>query len=72
MDAFYLGGAFGKDYNDPGNDYNAIGFISSITFLILFNVMVPISLYVTLEMVKVAHALFINVDAAIYHSEVRV
>ncbi|KNE63375.1 phospholipid-translocating P-type ATPase, flippase [Allomyces macrogynus ATCC 38327] len=37
------------------------------TFVILYNTMIPISLYVTLEIVKLAQAMFINQDLAMYH-----
>ncbi len=40
-----------------------------ITFLILFNNFVPISLYVTMEMVRYMQANFINTDEAMYHEE---
>ncbi|CUG00064.1 phospholipid-transporting ATPase 1c, putative [Bodo saltans] len=39
------------------------------TFLILFNNLIPISLYVTMEMVKVIQTLFINNDLGMYHEE---
>lgn len=39
------------------------------TFLILFNNLIPISLYVTMEMVKVIQTLFIDNDLAMYHEE---
>lgn len=39
------------------------------TFLILFNNLIPISLYVTMEMVKVIQTAFVNNDLAMYHTE---
>ncbi|CAG8731046.1 2333_t:CDS:2, partial [Acaulospora morrowiae] len=39
------------------------------TFIILFNTMIPISLYVTMEIVKLAQAYFINCDLEMYHKE---
>src|SRR3989338_201112 len=36
--------------------------------MILFNALVPISLYVTMEIVKVFHAYYINNDSKMYHS----
>eukprot|EP01135_Chromosphaera_perkinsii_P001852 Nk52_evm1s212 gene=Nk52_evmTU1s212 len=39
-----------------------------ITFIILFNVLIPISLYVSVEMVKLAQAWLINFDAKMYDS----
>src|SRR5688572_3814074 len=38
-------------------------------FIILFNTMIPISLYVTMEVVKLAQAYFINNDLEMYHQE---
>lgn len=37
------------------------------TFLILFNNLIPISLYVSMEMVKLIQAYFINCDIEMYH-----
>ncbi|KAI9219490.1 hypothetical protein BC828DRAFT_386043 [Blastocladiella britannica] len=37
------------------------------TFVILYNTMIPISLYVTLEIVKLVQAMFINNDLAMYY-----
>lgn len=39
------------------------------TFVILFNNLIPISLYVTMEMVKLTQAFFINNDSLMYHEE---
>lgn len=39
------------------------------TFMILFNNLIPISLYVTMEMVKVIQTVFMNNDLAMYHEE---
>eukprot|EP00002_Diphylleia_rotans_P038240 TRINITY_DN867_c0_g1_i12.p1 TRINITY_DN867_c0_g1~~TRINITY_DN867_c0_g1_i12.p1 ORF type:complete len:1187 (+),score=232.09 TRINITY_DN867_c0_g1_i12:63-3623(+) len=41
---------------------------SFFTFLILFNSMIPISLYVTMEMVKVIQGYFINNDRQMYYA----
>ena len=38
------------------------------TYLILFNNMVPISLYVTIEMVNMLQAFFVNNDLELYHA----
>lgn len=38
-----------------------------ITFLILYNNLVPISLYVSLEVVKLIQSKFINMDSLMYH-----
>ncbi|CAB4386591.1 unnamed protein product [Rhizophagus irregularis] len=39
------------------------------SFIILFNTMIPISLYVTMEVIKLTQAYFINNDAEMYHQE---
>eukprot|EP00668_Euglena_longa_P001273 GGOE01001505.1.p1 GENE.GGOE01001505.1~~GGOE01001505.1.p1 ORF type:complete len:1133 (-),score=369.93 GGOE01001505.1:261-3659(-) len=41
-------------------------FISLPTFLILFNALIPISLYVSMEMVKAAQGFFIDEDVGMY------
>jgi phospholipid-transporting ATPase len=43
--------------------------LAALTFLVLYNIMIPISLYVSMEMVKVFHALLINLDVRMYHEE---
>ncbi|XP_030750728.1 probable phospholipid-transporting ATPase IA isoform X1 [Sitophilus oryzae] len=40
-----------------------------LTFLILFNNLIPISLQVTLEVVRFIQAIFINTDIEMYHAE---
>ncbi|XP_066252376.1 probable phospholipid-transporting ATPase IA isoform X2 [Euwallacea similis] len=40
-----------------------------LTFLILFNNLIPISLQVTLEVVRFIQAIFINMDREMYHEE---
>lgn len=40
-----------------------------LTFLILFNNLIPISLQVTLEVVRFIQAIFINMDVHMYHAE---
>jgi len=42
------------------------GLRSALTFVILFNTLIPISLYVTMEVVKMGQAIFINSDCAMY------
>eukprot|EP01118_Nematostelium_gracile_P019227 TRINITY_DN8839_c0_g1_i2.p1 TRINITY_DN8839_c0_g1~~TRINITY_DN8839_c0_g1_i2.p1 ORF type:complete len:1148 (-),score=269.15 TRINITY_DN8839_c0_g1_i2:58-3234(-) len=42
--------------------------LSVLTFIILYNNLIPISLYVSVEMVKVAQAYFINNDQQMYHA----
>ncbi|CAG8443687.1 9186_t:CDS:2 [Diversispora eburnea] len=44
-------------------------YVVLFSFIILFNTMIPISLYVTMELVKLAQAYFINNDLEMYHSE---
>eukprot|EP01102_Stenamoeba_stenopodia_P019726 TRINITY_DN7518_c0_g1_i1.p1 TRINITY_DN7518_c0_g1~~TRINITY_DN7518_c0_g1_i1.p1 ORF type:complete len:1131 (+),score=258.43 TRINITY_DN7518_c0_g1_i1:213-3605(+) len=65
----------GKDhpYLDLKNDYYGSyalqGVKAWVTFLILFSVMIPISLYVTMEIVKVILAYLIEQDLQMYHAE---
>lgn len=40
-----------------------------LTFIILFNNLIPISLQVTLEVVRYVQATFINMDIDMYHEE---
>eukprot|EP00762_Andalucia_godoyi_P004804 ANDGO_07205.mRNA.1 Phospholipid-transporting ATPase 3 len=47
----------------------AAGALGFITFLILFNNLIPISLYVSLEMVKVVQAYYISNDIHMYFAE---
>ncbi|XP_056637997.1 probable phospholipid-transporting ATPase IA isoform X1 [Diorhabda sublineata] len=44
-------------------------FYNLLTFLILFNNLIPISLQVTLEVVRFIQAIFINMDVEMYHTE---
>lgn len=44
-------------------------FLAFLTFIILFNNLVPISLYVTVELVKFGQAYFINNDEKMYYEE---
>ncbi|EGG14801.1 P-type ATPase [Cavenderia fasciculata] len=60
VDAWYLG------FNDKSTQDAAKNFL---TFMITFAVMIPISLYVSLELVKVAQAVFISWDLDMYHAE---
>ncbi|CAG8487702.1 24445_t:CDS:2, partial [Gigaspora rosea] len=43
--------------------------ISLFAFIILFNTMIPISLYVTMEIIKLVQVYFINKDINMYHVE---
>lgn len=58
--AWYLTGA------DPASKSAPLAFLA---YLILYNIMIPISLYVSMEMVKVFHAFMINADLTMYHEE---
>jgi magnesium-transporting ATPase (P-type) len=40
-----------------------------LTFIILYNNLIPISLQVTLELVRFLQAIFINLDIDMYHAE---
>lgn len=40
-----------------------------LTFIILYNNLIPISLQVTLELVRFLQAIFINMDIEMYHAE---
>lgn len=40
-----------------------------LTFIILYNNLIPISLQVTLELVRFIQAIFINLDIDMYHEE---
>ncbi|KAJ6232716.1 putative phospholipid-transporting atpase [Anaeramoeba flamelloides] len=64
--AWYMG--------DQVNDSNYlsgiwIGVFGFFSFLIVCNVMIPISLYVTLELVKLAQSYFLNWDVDMYHDD---
>lgn len=54
-------------YLQMGGDAAANGALSFITFLILLNNLIPISLYITMEIVKFGQAYFINNDLRMYH-----
>jgi magnesium-transporting ATPase (P-type) len=46
------------------------GFLFNLgTYLILMAVMIPISLYVSLEMAKLVQASFLNADVSMYYAE---
>lgn len=60
-------------YLDLGNSFFGspalIGVRGWVTFLILYSVMIPISLYVSMEIVKVILAFWIEQDIKMYHAE---
>ncbi|KAJ5066837.1 putative phospholipid-transporting atpase [Anaeramoeba ignava] len=62
--AWYMGGDVDTSMS-PG----IIGIQSFFSFIIVCNVMIPISLYVTMEMVKLIQTIFINHDKDMYHDE---
>lgn len=55
-------------FYNPGNP-SIVGLLHLITALILYGYLIPISLYVSIEIVKVLQAQFINTDLAMYHEE---
>lgn len=55
-------------YYNPANSSLA-GLLHLITALILYGYLIPISLYVSIEIVKVLQAQFINNDLAMYYEE---
>eukprot|EP01065_Artemidia_motanka_P019723 TRINITY_DN2353_c0_g1_i1.p1 TRINITY_DN2353_c0_g1~~TRINITY_DN2353_c0_g1_i1.p1 ORF type:complete len:1417 (+),score=325.24 TRINITY_DN2353_c0_g1_i1:450-4253(+) len=57
-------------YLDPGKPSSGFAFGSGLaTFLILYNNVIPISLYVSMEMCKIVQAQLINWDLEMYHEE---
>ncbi|KAG2453313.1 hypothetical protein HYH02_001537 [Chlamydomonas schloesseri] len=57
-----------KQYN-PGEP-EFVGFASFITSFILYGYLIPISLYVSMELVKIAQSMgYINLDRDMYHAE---
>jgi hypothetical protein len=45
-----------------------VGGAAFLTFIVLYQTLIPISLYVSMEMVKLFHAFFINTDDGMYDS----
>nr|XP_061821969.1 phospholipid-transporting ATPase IB-like isoform X2 [Nerophis lumbriciformis] len=56
-------------YLSRGGDISANFAYNLLTFIILYNNLIPISLLVTLEVVKFTQALFINWDMEMYYAE---
>ena len=54
-----------SDNNDLRDNF----FFNFLTFIILYNNLIPISLLVTLEFVKLIQAYFINMDREMYHAD---
>nr|XP_043636398.1 probable phospholipid-transporting ATPase 4 [Erigeron canadensis] len=65
---WYLQAPDAEGLYDPGNPA-ASGFYHLVTALILYGYLIPISLYVSIELVKVLQALFINQDIHMYDEE---
>ncbi|KAI9019832.1 aminophospholipid-transporting P-type ATPase [Hyaloraphidium curvatum] len=60
--------SLGQTVNDVGTAWGYFG-LNILTYVILFNNLIPISLMVTMEVVKFVHALFINWDLDMYYEE---
>ena len=67
LDSWYLPAGDKGLYNP--NDPDRSGFYHLITALILYGYLIPISLYVSIEVVKVLQAIFINQDLHMYDEE---
>ncbi|WOG89612.1 hypothetical protein DCAR_0208850 [Daucus carota subsp. sativus] len=67
-DWWYLHAPDNKDLYNPDKP-TVSGFYHLITALILYGYLIPISLYVSIEIVKVLQASFINQDMHMYHEE---
>eukprot|EP00897_Mesotaenium_endlicherianum_P007081 jgi/Mesen1/6400/ME000329S05566 len=67
-DWWYLEPARSTVYYDPDRAALA-GVLQAITGLVLYSYLIPISLYVTVEIVKVLQAIFISSDLAMYYAE---
>ncbi|GLJ44204.1 hypothetical protein SUGI_0922860 [Cryptomeria japonica] len=67
-DWWYLQPENTTKYYDPDNA-GASGVFHLVTALILYGYLIPISLYVSIEVVKVLQALFINQDIQMYDEE---
>uniref|UniRef100_A0A671T6L0 Phospholipid-transporting ATPase n=1 Tax=Sinocyclocheilus anshuiensis TaxID=1608454 RepID=A0A671T6L0_9TELE len=58
-----------KQHTDEACDISLNFWYNLLTFIILYNNLIPISLLVTLEVVKFTQALFINWDVEMYYAE---
>lgn len=56
---------FLPDPQSPGSE----GVLTFLTFVIILQVMIPLSLYVTIEMAKVAQVYHIGLDSGLYDHE---
>ncbi|XP_008782426.2 putative phospholipid-transporting ATPase 9 isoform X2 [Phoenix dactylifera] len=68
MKRWYLRPDQSKIYFDP-NRAPAAAVLHFLTAMILYGYFIPISLYVSIEIVKVLQAIFINQDIQMYHEE---
>lgn len=59
IDSFYLG-------YDRSTNFNLLAFYNFFSYMLLYNTMIPISLIVSLEFVKVFQSYFIEVDEEMY------
>jgi len=59
-------------YSHDDSTYLEDSFLTFFTYLILTSLLIPISLYVTMEMVKFIQAYFISVDEQMYNKELDV
>lgn len=56
-----------RDFCEDSSEYSEAGYI--VTFFILYNNFIPISLYVTIELCNYLQAFFIDQDIDLYHPE---
>lgn len=66
---WYRENAENKDYIPKSWNVPLNGLINYFSYFLLLNTLLPISLIVTLEIVKVVQSLFIMVDARMYSLE---
>ncbi|KAH7283900.1 hypothetical protein KP509_34G030000 [Ceratopteris richardii] len=67
-DWWYLRPDEPSPYFDPNQLHLAV-FLQFVTALIMYGYLIPISLYVSIEIVKVLQAMFINQDTHMYYEE---
>lgn len=67
-DWWYLRPDDATDYFDPNKSALA-AFLHFVTALILYGYLIPISLYVSIEIVKVSQSMFISKDRQMYYEE---
>ena len=79
FDIFFITAAGSEVITSGNNEHTYLGpgegdpnfFWNVLTFVILYNNLIPISLLVTLEIVKFVQAKFINKDLDMYHEETK-